>query len=350
MGTGLGGFIPGHFGKQRGTGDVPHRRDRRCLGTCIRRLDRVRCFVAFRERTDASSRRVRCRFTTPGFPLSALTFSFQNALTGLPAAILEMGLVLAPQAEPLRRLTGLRSPLWAALLPASIIVGTFGLIALPRSAPATLLIAAVTTPVLALLAIVSVVRARLLLLPVAVVAGGLALLAHGLAGQLGAAVVTALACLTIGAALQRLIPPRWLLAGVLAMSLADVLLLALGFGYHQTLVLAAAARSFHGPRFTGARVGGTTIGYPDLFLAALLGTYLAAARVQRLGAAMLGIFVVAYDSMLAPGMMLPATVPIAVAWIAAEALRRAPALRSRRRVASGHHRSRSTAPAGAAGG
>src|ERR1700760_4763757 len=92
-------------------------------------------------------------------------------------------------------------------------------------------------------------------------------------------------------------PPRWLLAGVLAMSMADIVLLALGFGYHQTFVLAAAARSFHGPSFTGARVGGTTIGYPDLFLAALLGTYLAAGRAQRLGAIMLAGLVVAYDSL-----------------------------------------------------
>jgi hypothetical protein len=285
--------------------------------------------------------------------LSSLSFSLQNALTGTPAALLEAGLVLVPQAQPLRRLTALRSPLWAALLPISIIVGTFGLIALPRSAPATLMLAAVTTPLLALVAVLAVVRARLLLLPVAMLAGGMALFVGGVPGQLGAAVITALACLTIGAALQRLIPARWLLAGVLAMSVVDVVLLASGFGVHQTVVLAAAARNFHGPRFTGARVGGSTIGYPDLFLAALLGTYLAAGRAQRLGAVLLGVLVVAYDSLLSPGVLLPATVPIALAWLVVLALGRVPALsalRSRRRGASGEHRSRHPAPAGAAGG
>jgi hypothetical protein len=279
--------------------------------------------------------------------LSSLTFSIQNALTGVPAAILEAALILVPQAQPLRRLTGLRSPLWAALLPASIVVGTFGLLALPRTAPATLVIAAVTTPLLALVAIVAVVRARPLLLAVAALAGGLSTLAGGLPGQLGAAVVTALACLTIGAALQRLISPRWLLAGVLAMSVTDIVLLALGFGYHQTVLLAAAARSFHGPRFTGARVGGTTIGYPDLFLVALLGTYLAANGAQRLGAVLLGILVVAYDSLLSPGVLLPGTVPIALTLIAVLAVR---GVGSRRRDPRVQHRSRDPVPAGAAGG
>ncbi len=279
--------------------------------------------------------------------MSSLTFSVQNALTGVPAAILEAALILVPQAQPLRHLTGLRSPVWAALLPASIVVGTFGLIALPRTAPATLVIAAVTTPLLALVAIVAVVRARPLLLAVAALAGGLSMLAGGLPGQLGAAVVTALACLTIGAALQRLISPRWLLAGVLAMSVTDIVLLALGFGYHQTVLLAAAARSFHGPSFTGARVGGTTIGYPDLFLVALLGTYLAANGAQRLGAVLLGILVVAYDSLLSPGVLLPGTVPIALTLIAVLAVRRVGSRRGEARV---HHRSRGPIPAGAAGG
>jgi hypothetical protein len=210
-----------------------------------------------------------------------------------------------------------------------------------------LMVAAVTTPLLAVVAIIAVARARLLLLPVAALAGALAVLATGLAGQLGAALVTALACLTIGAALQRLIPSRWLLAGVVAMSAADVVLLALGYGEHQTLVLAAAASNFHGPSFTGAHVGSTTIGYPDLFLAALLGTYLAAGGLQWLGAILLGIFVVGYDALLSPGTLLPATVPIAVTLIVVLALR---GVASRRGGERGEHRSGGPAAAGAAGG
>ena len=131
-------------------------------------------------------------------------------------------------------------------------------------------------------------------------------------GHVGTGVVTALACLTVGAALQRLIPGRWLLLGVLAMSVVDIALLLAGPGYHETALLAAAQTNFHGPRFTGARIGGTTIGYPDLFLAALLGASLAGQRAQAWAAGMLVVFAVAYDSMLAPGLLLPATVPIAL--------------------------------------
>ena len=258
---------------------------------------------------------------------------------GIPAAILEGGLVILPQAAPFGRLTRLRSPLWTAVLPGSIIIGTFGVIALPGTAPTTLLLAAVTTPLLALLAVTSVVKARWLVLPLAAVAAVLAGFATGVAGQLGSAVITALACLTVGATLQRLIPSRWLLAGVVAMAVVDIALLASGVGYHQTVVLAAAARSFPGPQFTGARVGGTTIGYPDLFLAALLGTSLAGRRAQWVGGLLLAVLVVAYDSLLAPGALLPATVPIAATMIAVWAARSLVRLGSRRDDArSGHRR------------
>jgi hypothetical protein len=300
----------------------------------------------------AAGRIVLARPSTSRISLS-LALSLHSALAGVPAATLEAGLVIVPQAEPFRRLGRLRSPLWTALLPGSIIVGTFGLIVLPRSASTALLASAVTTPLLALVAVLAVVRARKLLLPIAAAAAGLALLATGRPGQLGAAVVTALACLTIGAALQRLIPPRWLLAGVVAMSAADVALLAFGPGYHQTVVLAAAASTFHGPSFTGARVGGTTIGYPDLFLAALLGTYLAGGRSQRLGALVLGGLVIAYDSLLSPGVLLPATVPIALTLIIVQLSRgslRPRTLRCLRRGPRGWHRSGDPGPAGAAGG
>ncbi|MFZ1994290.1 MAG: hypothetical protein WAU75_09285, partial [Solirubrobacteraceae bacterium] len=199
-----------------------------------------------------------------------------------------------------------------ALLPVSIVVGTFGLLLAPGLAAPTVLAAAITTPLLAVLAVLLVVRARLLMLPLATVAGGLAVWATGQGGHVGTGVVTALACLTLGAALQRLIPGRWLFLGVVAMSVVDITLLLAGPGYHETALLAAAQTNFHGPRFTGARIGGTTIGYPDLFLAALMGASLAGQRAQAWAAGLLIVFAVAYDSMLSPGLLLPATVPIAL--------------------------------------
>lgn len=263
--------------------------------------------------------------------------NLQNAIAGLPAAALEGLLVLLPQAAPFPRLARLRSPLWAVLLPGSIIIGTFGLIALPWTAPTTIMVAVITTPLLAALAVGSVVRARWAVLPVAALGAVLAMLTGGPAGQLGASVITALACLTIGAGLQRLIPTRWMLAGIVAMSAADVILIAAGPGYHQTVLLAAAAGNFHGPSFIGARVGGTTIGYPDLFLAALLGSFLAGGRWQRLGAILLAVLVAAYDSLLSPGVLLPATVPIAATLVVVLAARawRSRARRSTRSRAAG---------------
>ena len=241
-----------------------------------------------------------------------ISLSLHSALMGVPASVLEGALVLLPRARPFPALARLRAPAWAALLPVSIIVGTFGLLIAPGLASPTVLAAAITTPLLAIVAVLLVVRARRVMLPLAAVAGALAVWTTGQGGGVGTGVVTALACLTVGAALQRLIPGRWLMAGVVAMSVVDITLLLAGPGYHETAVLAAAQTNFHGPRFTGARIGGTTIGYPDLFLAALLGASLAGHRAQAWAAGLLTVSAVAYDSLLSPGLLLPATVPIAL--------------------------------------
>jgi hypothetical protein len=267
-----------------------------------------------------------------------VSLSLHSALTGVPASVLEGALVLLPRARPFPGLARLRAPAWAALLPVSIVVGTFGLLIAPGLASPTVLAAAITTPLLAVIAVLLVVRGRLLVLLLAAVAGGLAVWATGQGGHVGTGVVTALACLTVGAALQRLIPGRWLLLGVVAMSVVDITLLLAGPGYHETAVLAAAQTNFHGPRFTGARIGGTTIGYPDLFLAGLLGASLAGERAQAWAAGLLIVFAVAYDSMLAPGLLLPATVPIALTFAVIGFVRR-------RRQRAGQGRRAAAAPA-----
>ncbi len=260
-----------------------------------------------------------------------VSLSLHSALSGVPASVLEGALVLLPRAKPFPRLARLRAPAWAALLPVSIIVGTFGLLIAPGLASSTVLAAAVTAPLLAAIAVLLVVRARLVMLPLAAVAGALAVWAGGMGGHIGTGVVTALACLTVGTGLQRLIPGRWLLVGVVAMSAVDITLLLAGPGYHETAVLAAAQTNFHGPRFTGAHLGGTTIGYPDLFLAALLGASLAGQRAQVWGAAVLTGLAIAYDSLLTPGLLLPATVPIALTLVVVGVARRR--RRSRRAIA-----------------
>lgn len=248
--------------------------------------------------------------------------SLHSAVAGIPMALLQGALVMMPRAAPLPRLARLRSPRWAVVLPGSIIFGTFGLLLLPPLAFGVVFLAAVTTPVLALIAVLWVTRGRLLVLPLAAVAAGLAMLAVGARGHDGTSLITALACLTVGTALQRLIPGRWLLIGVLSMAAADVTLLAAGVGYHQTALLAAAMNSFPGPRFTGARLGAIAIGYPDLVLVALLGASVAGTRYQARTAMLVIALAIALDSLLTRGVLLPATVPSALALIVVSCLRR----------------------------
>ena len=247
--------------------------------------------------------------------------SVHSAIAGAPAALLEGALVMLPRFKPFPWLARLRSPVWTLLLPGSIIVGTFGLLLAPSMAFAVVFLAAVTSPLLALAGAVCVARARVVVIPAAAVAAALAIWTTGACGRLGTAVITALACLAVGTAIQRLVPGRWLVVGVVAMSVVDVALLVAGFGYHQTAVLAAAANSFRGPQFTGARIGAVTIGYPDLFLAALLGAALAGSRDQRWVAALVIVLAIAMDSLLRRGLLLPATVPIALAMIVVSIVR-----------------------------
>jgi len=248
--------------------------------------------------------------------------SLHSAVAGIPVAVLQGALVMMPRAAPLPRLARLRSPRWAVVLPGSIIFGTFGLLLLPPLAFGVVFLAAVTTPALALIAVLWVTRGRVLVLPIAAVAAGLATLAVGAGGHDGTSLITALACLTVGTALQRLIPGRWLLIGVLAMAAADVTLLAAGVGYHQTALLAAAMNSFPGPRFTGARIGAIAIGYPDLVLVALLGASVAGTRYQTRAALLVIALAIGLDSLLTRGVLLPATVPSALALIVVSWLRR----------------------------
>lgn len=106
------------------------------------------------------------------------------------------------------------------------------------------------------------------------------------------------------------------------MTAADVTLLAAGVGYHQTALLAAAMNSFPGPRFTGACIGTIAIGYPDLVLVALLGASVAGTRYQVRTALLVVALAIGLDSLLTRGMLLPATVPSALALIVVSWLRR----------------------------
>lgn len=78
--------------------------------------------------------------------------TFSKWIAVVAVALLERALVALPKAHALEQLGRLHSPAWAAVLPGMIIVGNFGLLALPSMAPGLILLASVATPLLAALA------------------------------------------------------------------------------------------------------------------------------------------------------------------------------------------------------
>ena len=237
-------------------------------------------------------------------------------------ASLEGALVALPRADALEPLRTLRSPAWAALLPGSIVVGTFLPLAMPSIALGLVLMAGVITPLLAIIAVLEVVRGpRTALLMVAFALAVIAALISGWEAQLSATALTALGCLAVGTALARLIPRSWFVLGVVGMCLADVALLASGVGGSAAQLMAAATRDVHGPVFSQADIGRVTTDYPDLVLAAVLGGFLAGRHRQLLAAVLVTVLGAAYGLLLLPiAHLLPATVPIALTLLMLESV------------------------------
>jgi len=243
-----------------------------------------------------------------------MTFSKLIAVVAL--ALLEGALVALPKAHALERLARLRSPAWAAVLPGMIIAGTFGLLALPWMAPGLVLLASIATPLLATVAVVLVARGqRAAVLPVALAVALAAALTSGWLGQLSASTLTALGCLPLGAAMVRLTPTHWVAVGVLAMCAVDATLLALGIGQPAMALIAEATAQIRGPVLSGAGIGSVSIDYPDLLLAAMLGGIVAGHAIQRRAAVLVATLAAANGMLLALVNPLPATVPIALAFI-----------------------------------
>jgi hypothetical protein len=177
---------------------------------------------------------------------------------------------------------------------------------------------ALPSPLLATIAVLDVVhggRRALLLVPLAL--GVVATACTGVAAELAASLLTALGCLTLGAAVVRLTPSRWLQFGVLSMAVVDVLLLALGIGQPAAALLSDAL-SGTGPTLHRAELGPMSTDYPDLVLAAVLGATVSARAIQRRAAVLVAILAVAYGGLLTVSHILPATVPLALALVLVE--------------------------------
>jgi hypothetical protein len=237
-----------------------------------------------------------------------------SGFTGITAlALLQGALVGLPKANALARLARLRSPAWAALLPGSIVVGTFGVQALPPMATGMVALAGVAMPLLSAVAVLTVARGpRAAMLPIALTIAILSALIGGWTGELSASMLTALGCLTLGVALVRLIPRRFLLIGVLVMCAVDVTLLAFGADQPAAALMTQAAARLHRPVFDHAAIGTITIDYPDLVLAAVLGGFVAGHARQRRAALLVTALAAGHGMLLPFAGVLPATVPLAL--------------------------------------
>jgi hypothetical protein len=243
-------------------------------------------------------------------------------------ATLQGALVVLPRPGGCAVWSRLRSPGWALVLPGALIVGTFGVLAVPGSATGLAVLAAVATPVLIGLAVICVVRgSRSAWLATLPVLGVGAVILHSWPGALAASVLTAVGCLSLGAVLVRLTPLPWLGTGIAVMCILDVSLLATGIGQPAAAQLNAALSHSAVPDFHQAQLGGVTKDYPDLVLAAVLGNTLAGNARQLTAALLVAALVSANGIFFLVADILPGTVPLGVAAAVVAVLERRPRAR-----------------------
>jgi hypothetical protein len=237
-------------------------------------------------------------------------------------------IVALGRAPALPELMRLRDRRWAAIPPLSVIgFVAIGAVAEHASAQGLTYLALCAVPVLAALALGWLTPgarpARALLVPVLF---ALAWADRGaLPGEAAALVLSALSCVTLGVLLAIVTPPRWLAAGIVAMTLADAALVIGDLLQHPNNALNAAQPAAGLPRLQSAMLGSAVMGYGDLFAAAALGGLIAVAagrpgqsRIAALSAA----FAVCFDLLFFFVDELPATVPVALTLIVVLAVRR----------------------------
>jgi hypothetical protein len=143
-----------------------------------------------------------------------------------------------------------------------------------------------------------------------------------LVGQGAAALLSALSCVTLGVLLATVTPSGWLKAGILAMAAADTWLVLTDLLQtpNNVLVSAVPLPGSGLPQLQSELFGSVSLGYGDLFVAALLGAVLAGNRRRQWGTAVLTLVLAGgFDLLFFVLNELPATVPVALALIVEEA-------------------------------
>ena len=236
--------------------------------------------------------------------------------------VLQAGVVAAPKRLPsLPLFRRLRGPAWALVPIASIVVVVFAIRFLADTATGLTYLSVVAVPPLAAAALGWVSNGARP--PLAIGAVVLFVLAwvfhHSLVGEAAAALLSALSCVTLGALLGAVAPDNWLKLGIIAMAAADTWLVVADLLQSPNAALIAAHPAGGLPRLQAEIFGSVTMGYGDLFAAALLGAVLAGDRRRQLVAAGLTLSLAGlFDLLFFVVNELPATVPVALALIVLE--------------------------------
>ena len=237
---------------------------------------------------------------------------------------MQAGVVAAPRGlDPVwaARLLRLRGRGWALIPVASIVGVIFAIRYASATANWLTYLALVAVPILAAVALGWVARgARPWLVLVAV---GLFVVAwrtpYSLSGEAAAALLSGLSCVTLGALLAAVTPSRWLKLGIIAMACADVWLIASDQLQAPNNELVAAAPGGGWPQLQSEQFGTITMGYGDLFVAALLGGVFAdRGRLQWTAAVTTFVLACLFDLLFFVVDNLPATVPVAAALLLVE--------------------------------
>ncbi|HEY6398082.1 MAG TPA: hypothetical protein VIX82_11570 [Solirubrobacteraceae bacterium] len=241
------------------------------------------------------------------------------ALLGLQA-----GVVFAPRQAPrIAKLERLRGPGWAVVPIASIVLVVFAIRFVSDTATGLTYLALVAVPLLAAVALGWACRgsrpsAALAVVPLFLIAW---IAHHSLAGEAAAALLSALSCVTLGVLLSMVTPARWLKLGILLMACADTWLVVSDLLQAPNATLVAAQPGGGLPRLQSEIFGSVSMGYGDLFVAALLGAVMAGDVGKQREAALLTLAIAAvFDLLFLVVNELPATVPVALALVAVEAL------------------------------
>jgi hypothetical protein len=140
-------------------------------------------------------------------------------------------------------------------------------------------------------------------------------------GEGAATLLSALSCVSLGVLLGSVTPPGWLKLGIVAMSAADVWLVATDLlqAPNSTLNAAAPLPGSGLPQLQSELFGSVSMGYGDLFVAGLLGAVLAREGRRQGPVALLTLLLAGlFDLLFFVLSELPATVPVAVALVIAE--------------------------------